>query len=113
MRAVEAWRDRAGIEVGPLFRPVDRHGNIGPTRLSAGVVADIAKEFAILAGLEAHEFGAHSHRAGWITTASHNTRTERDMMRHTRHRNIQVFAATCVLLGIGSTTQELGYYDAR
>ena len=91
VRAVEAWRLRAGIEAGPLFRAIDRHGNVGARSLSSGVVAEIAKEFALLAGLEPHEFAAHSLRAGWITAAAQDGRAERDMMHHSRHRNIQVF----------------------
>ncbi len=38
VRAVDAWRARAGIESGPLFRFVDRHGHVHPGRLKPGVL---------------------------------------------------------------------------
>ena len=34
VRAYAAWIEAAGLEEGPVFRPVDRHGNIGERRAS-------------------------------------------------------------------------------
>jgi site-specific recombinase XerC len=41
--AVKAWRDAAGIETGPLFRPVSKGGKIESARLSDRAVANGAK----------------------------------------------------------------------
>src|SRR5205085_4908053 len=35
VRTLRAWLDLAGITNGPLYRPVDRHGKIAGSRLSA------------------------------------------------------------------------------
>ncbi len=87
------WLDAAGIIVGPVFRPVSRSGRVqGPpnfgdpsldphkrlaldpqkrlARLTTQAVADIVKRYATAAGLDASTFGAHSLRAGYITTAA-------------------------------------------
>jgi integrase len=34
VRSLRAWLDMAGIVSGPIFRPVDRHGNLGTQRLT-------------------------------------------------------------------------------
>jgi integrase len=42
VKALRAWLDAAGIEAGPIFRPIDRHGNLLPSRLTAQSVANRA-----------------------------------------------------------------------
>lgn len=85
VRVVRAWLAvlaDAGITSGPLFRPIDRHGNIGDrTRSSAGrgrrgrltpqAVNLIVKRAAAAAGLEhAETYTAHGLRAGGATSAA-------------------------------------------
>lgn len=86
VRAIEAWRDAADISSGPLFRRIDRHGNV-LDRVRPVVVADVVKRSAVAAQLEPKLFGAHSLRAGWITTAAGDGRTERSIMQHSRHKH--------------------------
>ncbi|WP_082167442.1 site-specific integrase, partial [Methylobacterium aquaticum] len=72
------WLDAAGITEGPVFRPVSRSGRVRANaensgiapRLTTQAVADIVKRYATAAGLDAATFGAHSLRAGYITTAA-------------------------------------------
>src|SRR5205807_9355519 len=33
VRALRDWLDRAALSGGPIFRPIDRHGNLKPARL--------------------------------------------------------------------------------
>lgn len=67
--ALRAWLEVAGLEGGALFREIDRSG----TRLREGRMSDRAvgravKRLARLAGLDG-DFGGHSLRAGFATSA--------------------------------------------
>ncbi|MGR7000776.1 tyrosine-type recombinase/integrase [Yinghuangia aomiensis] len=71
VRAWHAWTAAAGIADdldGPAFRPIDRHGNLDPTRgLSPEAVGEILKRIAKNAGVE--KITGHSVRAGLATAA--------------------------------------------
>jgi integrase len=88
VRAVRAWRDATGIEDGPLFRPVDRHGRVRDARLSGTAVALIVKRAAARAGLDAHLFAGHSLRAGLATSAAAAGASERAIMAQTGHKSL-------------------------
>lgn len=85
VRAVQAWTTVADITEGPLLRPVDRHGNVGPARLSDRAVALIIKRAAERAGLDPTRYSGHSLRAGMITTAAAAGASERAIARQTGH----------------------------
>lgn len=68
--ALEAWRSRAGIESGPLFRPVSRHGRVEAARLSGDAVSMIVKERVGAVGLDPARYSGHSLRAGLATSAA-------------------------------------------
>ncbi len=87
VKALRVWLEAAGIENGPIFRSVTRHGCIGGSLRPAGV-ADVVKHYAKAAGLEPAEFGGHSLRAGFVTSAAERgARTDR-IMDHTGHKNV-------------------------
>ncbi|MER2250991.1 site-specific integrase [Methylorubrum podarium] len=95
---IREWLDAAGITEGAVFRPVSRSGRVRglslknerkgtpaslaagerpelqktsvPSRLTTQAVADIIKRYTAAAGLDPALFGAHSLRAGFITTAA-------------------------------------------
>jgi integrase len=86
--ALRAWLERAAIVDGPVFRPVDRHGNVRSSRLRPAAVADVVKRAAIAAGLENPErYSGHSLRAGLVTEAFARGAAEHDIMRQTRHKD--------------------------
>jgi integrase len=85
--ALGAWLDVAGNE-GPVFRQVDRHGNIGGA-LSSKAVATIIRERTAAADVVG-DFAGHSLRAGFATTAAAQGRSESAIMRHGRWKNAQV-----------------------
>jgi site-specific recombinase XerD len=70
VKAVRVWLDAARIERGPLFRAVDRHGNVSARYLSPEVIALVVKERAATVGMDASRFSGHSLRAGLITSAA-------------------------------------------
>ena len=85
VRAVRAWTEAAGIAEGPLFRPVDRHGNVSDARLSGKAIAIVIKRAAERVGLDASAYSGHSLRAGFCSTAAANGASERAIARQTGH----------------------------
>jgi integrase len=68
--ALERWLEAAEIEVGPIFRGVDRHGNVSAERLSAEAVCIVVRERVAKAGYNPKKFSGHSLRAGLATSAA-------------------------------------------
>lgn len=63
------WLDHGGIENGPIFRSINRHGHVADQRLSGEAVSIIVKQRAELAGFEPNTYSGHSLRAGLATSA--------------------------------------------
>ncbi len=90
VRTAQALKEQAGIETGPLFRAINRHGQLQPGRLSGIDVARIVKKLAERSGLEASKYAGHSLRAGHATTAAIAGASERSIMNQTGHRSVQM-----------------------
>jgi integrase len=90
VRALRAWLDASGIETGPLFRSVDRHGRLGDTRLADKSVALVVQRAALSAGLDPARFAGHSLRSGMATSAARAGATEAEIMNQTGHRSLTV-----------------------
>jgi integrase len=88
VQALQAWREAAGTDSGPIFRPVDRHGHILGNRLSAYAVAFVVKRYAGAAGLDPTRFAGHSLRAGLATAAAIAGASERSIMAQTGHKSV-------------------------
>jgi integrase len=86
--ACSDWLTTAGLDSGPLFRPVDRHGNIGPHRMSDRSVALVLKRRAPAVGLDPTDLAGHSLRSGFATAAAQAGATELEIMRQTGHRSV-------------------------
>jgi integrase len=95
MRAVNALlaglREK-GITTGPLFRPIDRHGNVGARPITGESVAEIVKKYAGRAGLPEEPFAGHSLRAGFVTEAYRQDAPEAAIMAQTRHASTTMLA---------------------
>jgi site-specific recombinase XerD len=87
VRALQAWI--AVVGDGPLFRSIDRHGNIGG-RLSDHSVALVVKVRAAHAGIDPAAVAGHSLRSGFATSAARAGKSEASIMRQTRHRSLTV-----------------------
>jgi len=85
VRALRAWIEAAQLVSGALFRPIDRHGNMKPDRLTAHAVARIVKRSAAAAGLDAAAFSGHSLRAGLATAAAAAGAGDRSIQKQTGH----------------------------
>jgi len=88
VRQYRAWLQVSGITAGPLFRHVDRHGNIRDTAITPQVVALVVKRACERVGLDPTRFGAHSLRSGLATQSARNGASERSIMRQTGHRSV-------------------------
>jgi hypothetical protein len=88
VRAVQAWLEAASITEGPVFRGVNRHGDVQPGRLSGYAVALVVKRYAAAAGLDPARYAGHSLRAGLATAAAIGGTSERSIMRQTGHKSV-------------------------
>src|SRR5207245_701413 len=68
VRVLESWIELTGITAGPLFRSINRHGQVLAGGLSGIDVARVVKKLAERAGLEAGKYAGHSLRAGHATS---------------------------------------------
>lgn len=67
--ALDTWLKASGISTGPVFRSIDRHGNISSFAITGQTVANVVKAHAPQAGLDPKEYAGHSLRAGLVTSA--------------------------------------------
>lgn len=88
VRAVKEWLAASGITEGSLFRPINRHGQVGQGRLSAQSVALIVKSHAARLGFDPGAFAGHSLRAGFVTSAAARGASLFKMMDVSRHRSV-------------------------
>lgn len=86
VRTIQKWLNAAGHQEGPLFRSIDRHGNLGENKMSGNGIALVVKRCCEEAGLDPVKFGAHSLRSGFATTAAAAGKSEKAIMSQTGHR---------------------------
>jgi integrase len=86
VRALQDWLAASGIPSGPVFRQVNRHGQILPGRLSGEAVALVVKQYVEQLGFDPHRFAGHSLRAGLAVSAAAHGKSERSIMRQTGHK---------------------------
>jgi integrase len=90
VRALQAWKTKAGILEGALFRGIDRHGHLGAARLHKDSVGLIVKRAAEAAALDPTQYAGHSLRAGLVTQGYLNGAGELALMRQTGHRSLSM-----------------------
>jgi integrase len=67
--ALDRWIEAAGIESGPIFRRVDRHGRVSTTAISPEAVCIVVRERVATVDLDPGGYSGHSLRAGLATSA--------------------------------------------
>ncbi|SMO58312.1 site-specific integrase [Melghirimyces algeriensis] len=87
LRSLEDWLTTAGITEGPIFRPINRYGQVRNRRLTDRSVALIVKKAVESIGLDPKRFAGHSLRAGIATSAAMAGKDERAIMKQTRHKS--------------------------
>lgn len=86
--ALRDWLDAAGIEAGPVFRPINKAGTVSAARLTDRSVANIVKVHANAAGLDERQFSGHSLRRGFLTSAAAAGKSIFRMMDVSRHKSV-------------------------
>jgi site-specific recombinase XerD len=87
--ALREWLTAAGIESGPLFRMVDRWGNVRDGALSGQSVYETVRERMESIGEDPSDYGAHSLRAGFATQAYMDGIGEHEAAAQTRHASLE------------------------
>ncbi len=90
VRVVQAWLELAGVTTGPMFRSINRHGQVQTVGLASIDVARVVKKLAERAGLDPSKYAGHSLRAGHATSAAMAGASERSIMNQTGHRSVQM-----------------------
>jgi site-specific recombinase XerD len=89
VKALREWLGAAGIEAGPLFRPINKAGRVARSRLTDRSVANIVKAYAERAGFDASTYSGHSLRSGSLTSAAAKGASIFKMMDVSRHRSVE------------------------
>jgi site-specific recombinase XerD len=89
VKALRDWLDAAGLETGPIFRPINKAGAVATSRLSDRSVANIVKTYAGSAGFDATTFSGHSLRSGFLTSAAGKGASIFKMMDVSRHKSVE------------------------
>ena len=87
--AVNDWMVSAEITAGPVFRRMGRGGRVFPEALTPFSIGQIVKRYVEAAGLDPSEFGGHSLRAGFITSAVENGASIFRTMDVSLHRRVE------------------------
>jgi len=86
--ALENWLKVSLVKDGYVFRRVGQYGNLGPA-LGKDSIGRIVKRLVRRAKLaNPNDYGGHSLRAGFVTEASANGATDREIMKQTGHKSI-------------------------
>ena len=72
-------------------QPPSGHQRPPPATVTAAAINNMVQRRVSAAGLEnASGYSAHSLRAGFVTEAKNRGIDEADIMRHTRHKSVQI-----------------------
>lgn len=82
--ALRDWLDAANITKGAVFRPVYRN-RVLPRAVEPMLVSRMLKAYLQQAGIDPARYGAHSLRAGFITSAAEAGVSLDRIMDHSRH----------------------------
>jgi len=88
--SIREWLTAAGVDHGPVFRAVDRHGRVGTRRMALRSVGDVVKRLGSEIGIDPQTLAGHSLRAGFATSAAAAGVSEREIALVTGHRSLLV-----------------------
>jgi integrase len=87
--ALAEWLKRARITSGPIFRSINRWGQLAGTGLTPEAVNLIVKRRCRMAGLDPALYSAHGLRSGYMTEAARRRVPLPEAMQQSRHRSVQ------------------------
>ncbi|MDU9392036.1 site-specific integrase [Pseudomonas sp. zfem002] len=89
VQAYLEWISIAGIAHGPLFRKLDRWGNLGEEALHSGSLIALLRRIFADAGVPADLYSAHSLRRGFATWAAASGWDTKALMSHVGWRDVK------------------------
>ena len=89
VEALRGWLALSKIDAGPVFRRIDKWGNIGAAALDPQSVNAMIKSRCAVAGLDPVQFSAHGLRSGYLTEAARVGVPLPEAMQQSRHRSVQ------------------------
>jgi integrase len=89
VEALRAWLAFSKIDAGPVFRRIDKWGNVGAAALDPQSVNAMIKRRCAIAGFDPEQFSAHGLRSGYLTEASRAGVPLPEAMQQSRHRSVQ------------------------
>jgi integrase len=93
VEALQLWLERADIAKGPIFRAIDRWGEMEARALTPQAVNLIVKRRCAMAGLDPSHFSAHGLRSGYLTEAALRGVSLPEAMQQSQHRSAQQAAS--------------------
>ena len=87
---LKSWLSRTKITSGPVFRSPTKTGKLRKNALSDQMVNRIVKRWVEKIGLDPADYGAHSLRHGFATSAALAGIEERRIMQQTRHHSVEM-----------------------
>jgi integrase len=90
VKAYQEWISASEIENGPVFRSIDRHGNLSDLAIAKQSIALIIKRRVSDVGMDPENYAGHSLRAGLVTSAAVAGVPFHKIKAQTRHRSDRV-----------------------
>jgi integrase len=93
VRNLQKWKlisSSISGEQAAVFTSIGRGDNITSKRLLDRDIARITKKLLLKIGVDPMNFSGHSLRSGFITTAAKHSVPDRVIMKHSRHKSIQM-----------------------
>lgn len=81
------WIDVSGLSRGPVFRAVDRWGNLAVEGLHEYSISRILRRVMVCSGLDSERYSSHSLRRGFATWASRNQWSTKALMSYVGWRD--------------------------
>lgn len=89
VHAYEEWLALSGLSSGPVFRSIDRWGNVSGAGLCTNGISRLLRVTFIRLGLEAESYTGHSLRRGFATWANGSKWGTKDLMDYVGWRDVQ------------------------
>lgn len=88
VRTLRAWLAAGGFQAGPVFRSVDRRGQVADRPMTGAGVAYVVKQAAERAGMDPQRVSPHGFRAGHVSARRAAGEDAAAVMDTTGHRSV-------------------------
>ena len=115
VEAYQQWLAISGLTKGPIFRSINRWGNIGTNAIAAGSIVPWLRHLFGQAGVEAPEsYSSHSLRRGFATWAQASGWDVKELMEYVGWRDVKSAIRYIDVSGIDLSTRfECGLTEGK